>query len=249
VIVVLSGEGPTDLGISNSGNDVCEGTDFLPGPLAWMVDRLIEVGGNNRPGYGYSVIETGAYVLVSKGQLVAAAAKLKPPKKKLLSLPGRKKAKETAYFYKNARALAVFAAETARKRQDEVIAVLFRDADGTASAGRGLWQEKRQSMLNGFASQGFAKGVPMIPKPKSEAWLLCALRARPYIGCGALEERSGNDNSPNNLKDELAELIGEIGERSVREILVEKVTSRHVDVAKITMPSFVAFRDRLLEVL
>ncbi len=55
-----------------------------------------------------------------------------------------------------------------------VIAVLFRDSDGTASSGRGLWEDKRKSIEDGFGEAGFDYGVPMIPKPKSEAWLLCA---------------------------------------------------------------------------
>jgi len=44
------------------------------------------------------------------------------------------------------------------------------------------------------------RGVAMIPKPKSEAWLLCALKNKPYESCEKLEDRSGNDDSPNSLK-------------------------------------------------
>ena len=47
----------------------------------------------------------------------------------------------------------------------------------------------------------------MIPKPKSEAWVLCAL-SKLYKECDELEDRSGNDNSPNSLKRELEELLG-----------------------------------------
>jgi hypothetical protein len=162
MIVVLSGEGSTDLGTSKSGSDTAGGADLLPGPLAWMVDHLIEGGGPNKAGRGYSVIDTDACLLVSKARLVAFATELKPLKRKSLALPGRRRAKETAYFYENARALAGIAAELAKERQDEVIAVLFRDADETASAGRGLWGDKCQSILNGFAAEKFESGVPMI---------------------------------------------------------------------------------------
>jgi hypothetical protein len=128
-----------------------------------------------------------------------------------------------------------------------VVAILFRDSDGTASAGRGLWAEKRQSMLDGFAQEGFLRGVPMIPKPKSEAWLLCALRANPYQGCESLEDRSGNDDSPNSLKRELKEIMGE--ELPVTEILCGLIEDGKIDVDRIAMPSFGAFRSRLEEVI
>ena len=72
--------------------------------------------------------------------------------------------------------MARIAKEREVETKDNVVAVLFRDAD-TATAGRGTWAEKRQSMLDGFAEEGFARGVPMIPKPTSEAWLLCVAPA------------------------------------------------------------------------
>ena len=93
---------------------------------------------------------------------------------------------------------------------DKVVAVLFRDSDGTATAQRGLWTDERNSMLRGFEDEGFSCGVPMLPKPKSEAWVLCALKDNPYQGCDALEERSGNDNSPNSLKDDLKARRGKL---------------------------------------
>jgi hypothetical protein len=64
-------------------------------------------------------------------------------------------------------------------------------------------------MLDGFEEEGFSKGVTMIPKPKSEAWLICVLKEHAYQNCQSLEDRSGNDNSPNSLKDELEEILGE----------------------------------------
>ena len=51
--------------------------------------------------------------------------------------------------------LARFAKERAKEIDDEVVAVLFRDSDGTASAGRGQWNDKREAMLDGFDEEGF----------------------------------------------------------------------------------------------
>ena len=234
---LLSGEGITDMGSAKTATTICEGDDFVAGPMAVVVAKVVEAR------HKYSIIK-GACGFISEGSVAHRASELKTAKKKL-RLPGKKQAKETRYFFNNARILARFAKEKATALKDEVVTVLFRDSDGTASAGRGEWVDKRESMLNGFEEEGFDKGVPMIPKPKSEAWLICAWKKQPYQRCEALEERSGSDNSPNNLKDELAELLDE--ELSPG-LLCEKV-GQSFDIDKITMPSFKAFRDRLEEVI
>ena len=66
-----------------------------------------------------------------------------------------------------------------------------------------------------------------------------------YQHCNSLEDRSGSDHSPNNLKDELAEMLDG---RPVSE-LPQMVVNREIDVARITMPSFMAFKGDLLEVI
>jgi hypothetical protein len=75
-------------------------------------------------------------------------------------MKGKKQASETRYFYKNARALALLAREL---DQEDMIVVLFRDADGTASSDRGEWQDKWNSMLAGFEVEEMATGVPISP--------------------------------------------------------------------------------------
>lgn len=236
---LFSGEGATDMGVGKSAALVCEGDDYLPGPMGVIADQVVESR------HGYNPLAAGICGFVSEQELTRRAAELKAVKK-ALRLPGKKQAKETRYYFNNARALARIARGKATDLNDEVVAVLFRDSDGTASAGRGFWPEKQASMLAGFAEEGFSNGVPMIPKPKSEAWLICALKRNPYRGCDALEDRSGNDNSPNSLKAELARLLK--GSPS-RESLCQLVQDRTVDIDRIKMPSFLAFRSRLEEVI
>ena len=72
------------------------------------------------------------------------------------------------------------------------------------------------------------------------------MKEHPYNGCDALEERSGNDNSPNSLKDELSGICGGLPSR---EELCQMVRERQVDVDQIAMPSFTAFKMRLDQVL
>ncbi len=236
---LLSGEGPTDMGLCAGNMAACEGNCHQHGPMAIIVSQIVEQRCD------FSFMDSQYYGYVSKNELVQRASRFKHQKKSP-RLPGKKKPKETGFFYRNARAMALCAIDKEAKLHDEVIAVLFRDSDGTASADRGLWQDKRKSMFQGFRDEGFERGVPMIPKPKSEAWIICSVKKNPYQDCGALESRSGNDKSPNSLKGELAEILDGLPSR---EKLCEMVNNGTIDSQRIDMPSFLAFRDALLALL
>jgi hypothetical protein len=124
----------------------------------------------------------------------------------------------------------------------EVVAVLFRDGDGTRSSPPDDWQRKLESMLNGFQLAGCTTGVPMLPRPKSEAWLLCAMKPQPYQHCAALEDASGNDDSPNSLKTQLEALIGH---KASAQEQAQWVRDGRVDPDRLDMPSFLIFRQHL----
>ncbi len=227
MFLILSGEGSADIGVS----------DQEIGPITKLVDLWITKQ------IGYSLIEKERYIIVSEHDLIKTAKKLPARSKK-----GKKHKSETSYFYKNARALASIAHQKSQELGSEtpLILVLFRDADGTASSGRGEWADKWNSMLAGFAIEQISTGVPMLPKPKSEAWILCALRNQ-YQSCAKLEKESGNDASPNSLKKQLEEHLGETGSRT---LINEKIEIGSIDLDKITdMPSLTAFKDRLAVVL
>ncbi len=232
---LLSGEGKTDIGLCADGSAMCEGAQHNEGPMAIIVSQIVEQQ------LGFSFMDTDYYGYVSKGELVARAETFKR-RKKSPRLPGNKTAKETRYFYNNARAMALCAKDKEAELKVDVVAVLFRDSDGTASAGRGEWQDKTNSMAQGFDDEGYKRGVPMVPKPKSEAWIICAVKANPYQGCAALEGRSGNDKSPDSLKDELARILNGA---PTREELCKMVDDRTIDIKRIDMRSFTAFRDAL----
>jgi len=194
---------------------------------------------------GYSLLDTKYYGFLSERGLTNCSSKLKLAKKSP-RLPGKRRAKETRYFYRNARALALYAKDKSVKLKDTIIAVLFHDSDERVSAGRTLWDDKWRSMIDGFSEENFTTGVPMIPKPTSEAWLICALKENSYQGCAALENRSGSRRSPNPLKGELRDLLGH---QPSREELCGMVNDRIVDVDRIDMPSFDAFKTRLEQVI
>lgn len=235
--VLFSGEGPSDLGLCELGLDRCEAEHFRPGPMSWFVDQLIE----SFQGFEFSYIESDCVGFVSETYLAENKA---PPTQKA-RLPGKKKPPETQYYFENARALAIAAQRKSEEiNDDKVIAVLFRDSDGTASAGRGDWANKRRSILAGFAEENFEYGVAMMPKPKSEAWLLCAVKEDQH--CQQLENESGNDRSQNPLKAQLSEALE--GNDSAEQ-LTDKIRSYEIDVHRIDMPSFNAFKDNLKEVV
>lgn len=227
------------MGSSTSDSEVSEQPSFLVGPMAVIVDQVVEKR------HSYSLLDTGCCGFVSESSLGRRAKSLSTSKKGI-RLPGAKQAKETRYYFNNARALSRIALETEKTQSDEVVAILFRDSDGSASAGRGLWEEKRESMMHGFSEEGFPKGVPMIPKPKSEAWVLCAVKKKPYQGCEALEDESGNDASPKSLKKQLTAALGASPDRQG---LCDMLRDRTIDIDRIVMPSFAAFRERLEQVL
>jgi hypothetical protein len=234
---LLSGEGMTDIGAGLAGADISEGTDFSTGPMTIIIAEIVERK------LDYRILD-GACGFVPKAHLAQRAAELKTAKK-AMGLPGKKGAKETRYFFNNARILARIAKEKAAEINDEVVAVLFRDSDGTASAGRGEWESKWESMLDGFDEEKFSKGVPMLPKPKSEAWLICAFKKNPYQNCKALEERPGNDDSPNSLKAELSQLLG----TDMNAESLSKRTAAQFEFERVDMPSFHLFRKRLEQVI
>ena len=221
--LVLSGEGASDVG-SDLENI---------GPITKLVDRAI----GRRLGYSLVNKELKALTLFSKVELVNRAKQMKPRSRK-----GKKQPSETRYFYNNARALALLAGEL--EAEDRVV-VLFRDGDGTATSTRQEWAQKSQSMLDGFAVEGLTTGVPILPKPKSEAWWLCALRDD-YQNCQQLEDESGNDASPNSLKSQIEAYLGE---PATHLLLNGKIDDGEIDIDRIDMDSLNKFKTRLNEVL
>ncbi|WP_153305887.1 hypothetical protein [Desulfogranum mediterraneum] len=95
-------------------------------------------------------------------------------------------------------------------------------------------------------AEEFHRGVSMVPKPKSEAWILCALRDG-YQQCEKLEQALlGSDRSSNSLKKQLKEFLGEPANRTH---LLEKMENGQLEMARVTMPSMEAFKERCRQVM
>lgn len=231
--LLLSGEGATDIGTTCPG---LLGHEFVPGPMAKIVDTLLEAR------LGYSILDhrdadPDSVRHVSEQDL--SALKREAP----TLLPGWRagKGKGSGYYTRNAELLGLRARLDREELKRPTIAVLFRDSDGTNASSRDEWQEKFESMVKGFERAEFDAGVPMLPRPKSEAWLLCGLKANPYIRCDALEDESGNDAAPNSLKRQLESAAGgHVGPTDMADWI-----NTRIDPTRVDMPSYTAFRDHL----
>ncbi len=239
--LLLSGEGKNDIGRCEPAVPECDGDQFEIGTMTVIIDKLI----NSLQGYELSYIECKLIHFISEQALSRLSKKIDP--KRRIKLAGKKRKKETIYYEKNARALAQQSQRLAAEKQDKVIAILFRDADGTQSSNRGEWQEKWDSMQRGFELESFSYGVPMLPKPKSEAWLLCALRKSYDQHCNNIENASGNDKSKNSLKIQLDRSLNELGKTTddIKALIEDGI----IDLNKIDIPSFKVFKQRLQEVI
>lgn len=232
--VLLSGEGPTDLGSCSNAQGQCEGADFKIGPMTVLLSQASE------PRMGYDIqIDPGGFTYVGERDLSAWAKSLP---RRLLPTRGKKHGVETSYFFASAMALGKHALELGEQLGEPVLAVLFHDSDGTRTSPATLWADKLKSMRDGFALVECRTGVPMVPKPKSEAWLLCA--AQPGLqSCKALEGISGNDDSPNSAKNQLDAVFGE---HKSGEELCDWLNAAPADLERLrTMPSFNAFLEDL----
>jgi len=227
MLLILAGEGASDLGMtSNHGH--------RPGPMAVIVDAIIsEV-------LGFSPLAVDRVQWVSRARLSEISkSRLTRP---TLVIPGPRREAGYAMHAKHAAALSWVAMEAENAEQDVAIAVMFRDSDGTQTSSGQNWNLLVKAIKSGFEAMTFYRGVAMVPKPKQEAWLLCALKQDPYQHCAALEEESGNDSSPNSLKRQLAAVCD--GEPAV-ETMCDWIRDHKIDIKRIDMPSFRYFLESL----
>ncbi|NDV26050.1 hypothetical protein [Desulfovibrio sp. JC010] len=191
---------------------------------------------------GYSPSDCDAYRFITKPELKVAS------QNKPRILPGSKKRQGQIYHYAYARALASIAKKIGKQKKTPTIALLFRDCDGSNTAENTRWEKLISSMEQGFAAAEHKRGVAMIPKPKSEAWLLCCKKETP--SCESLEEESGNDASPNSLKKQLEEQMPEGCNCETLFELAEKCWGCPKQRAKLrTMSSFKYFEDKLRQAI
>lgn len=224
--IVICGEGPTDLYYDKQTNS--------RGPLKVCVDNLLESFWDD-----VSYVD---FVQVSRGDL-EATDKGKPEKKTAVVRGLKKNFANAAYVSKCAKLLAEKAKVFAKANEDDWGVIFFKDLD--ASSGTDIdkvYNAMFSAMEDGFETANFETGVPMVPKTRSESWILCALCPKDASKNDFFEKLPMSDKSPNSGKKVLAKILN-VDEDESYKIVGERVESFLWE--QIQAPSFIVFKDKL----
>lgn len=224
----LTGEGPSDL---------CDRVSGVPGLLK---DALVQLSAKD---VDPSSVE---YVGVSRITLKTYSGRGIRPSRQMLLRGNRRTEGKLADVVRVAESFGRF---TAAQDDDECGAVLFADCDFTNSQVNNpdrYHLQMIEAVETGFhAADGFRWGVAMIPKMRSESWLLCKYQAVPYAPGVRFEALPANDQAPNCAKNELSSFLGV----PVDEMYARVIYSDAIDWTRIDCPSYKFFERRFRYVL
>lgn len=225
---ILCGEGPTDLYY----NEI----DRKQGPLKDCVDRLLDFFWDYRNYLQFKQVSRTEISLSDKG---------KPEKKTSIVRGNKNKFPNHHFIVASAKCLAQKAEETAMENDEphKWGVIYFHDLDANTNASVDeIYNASMNAMNEGFDSASFPHGVPMIPKTRSESWLLCLLDSDGGRNAKYFEDLPMSDKSPNSGKKVLAALL-KVSENESYSRIEEKRDT--FDWTSLQAPSFLVFRDRL----
>lgn len=237
--IVMTGEGPTDMGSCNDSQAICSGDQLDAGPVARLMFKTIQQYLPNWNADNLEQENIAFHLTLIDEMWLKSRCK---EKKRSLIRPSKAVAKGMLVHAQRAQVLAEYAHSS-----DHQMAAYFHDTDGTRSQLDDMPNrqgELTQAIKAGFRAAGFEdQGLALVPKPTSEAWFICGLKESPYQHCGSLEtDLSGNDNSPSRAPKVL---LGEIIKnpnynRSDLNELVDQLDPERID-----MPSFNSLRQQI----
>ena len=216
--LLASGEGPTDIGDEWAG-------ELKPGPMLEMARKILE-----ETPVGNLPLEQ--VKLLKEGDIQRESEQLRNRNRRFFLQRRGPDDREMGLFRRNAQTLGYVAA-----RDGYAVAILFHDADRTRTSRADDWQKKVDSIENGFLLADYDRGVAMVPRPVSEAWLLAM--AQPDGNVAGYEDLPGNDASTNHPKKKL-ESLGFAGREQLLQLVIENFVPGHI-----TMPSLQRFEERL----
>ncbi|MGL4594959.1 MAG: hypothetical protein ACRCUY_09550 [Thermoguttaceae bacterium] len=237
LLFLLSGEGSTDIGTTETPEII--GDTFHEGPLTHLIRQILPVNESSECVFRF----VSRKVLEHVGKTARESKKIRRRSK-----DGEK---GNVYFFFNAAYLGIVALQKQKDENVPVVAIFFKDSDGTR-AKSGDWQGKYDSVIAGFDAANFTRGVPMLAKPISEAWFLCAIYRKrephPEEKFHSLEDTTFGDvnESKHQLKGELEKVLKE---KPTRELLNDKIQNGEIDFQHINLPSFNQFKQRLEKVI
>ena len=226
---ILLGEGETDLGVKGYAKEPC----FKKGPMTLVIDFLAKE--RNVLSINYKFLTRGD---VERG--------LKDSKRKISPRPKDVDSKERSIYL----SAWYIGGKAVSERQDA--AIYFHDPDRTKSEPRDRYARIEKAMNRGFDMVGFDKGIPMVPVPRSEAWLLAYFQKGIEKQCAYnkaewFEGLPASDKSPKSAKKELQKAVGARNESETYSKVMEEF--KNIDWKRVDMPSYNRFRARLEFVL
>lgn len=215
------------MGGSNNSHSISSGASYNLGPMALLAVRLLQ---KIIPDWNEDNIDFQSpnnwITCISGNELARQAKGVRKHR------PSTKLKKGFVEHANRATTMAGYAKDNGHQ-----LAFYFHDTDKCD------FDDLHQSIMLGFNGIEGVHGIPMIPKPTSEAWLICSQKQDPYAHCTALEiELSGNDaaSDENAPKKVLARLLGQ---EATTEQQYEMVAG--IDITRIDMPSYNQFKTDL----
>ena len=215
------------MGGSNNGHSISSGASYNLGPMALLAVRLLQ---KIIPDWNEDNIDFQSpnnwITCISGNELARQAKGVRKHR------PSTKLKKGFVEHANRATTMAGYAKDNGHQ-----LAFYFHDTDKCD------FDDLHQSIMLGFNGIEGVHGIPMIPKPTSEAWLICSQKQDPYAHCTALEtELSGNDaaSDENAPKKVLARLLEQ---DATTEQQYEIVAG--IDITRIDMPSYNQFKTDL----
>lgn len=220
---IISGEGNSDIGKSTEH----------PGPLVVCLEKLTD----------FLVDDIFSYDIISESDLTTRAKDIAAERKRML-LPGYKhKNRHLLHIRRLAHALGSMASH-----EEDTGALLFRDCDFTNSEignPHEFYQDMVKCIETGFSmADDFKYGVAMVPKMRSETWLLAHYQKTPYQDSNRFEDLPANDRAEHSAKAMLAKFLNcSIGE------LYDLIDPNDIIWERIDCSSFLFFKKRFQYVL
>ena len=223
---VIIGEGTNDIACTSDGRE---------GRFVSVLRKL----------YEEIALDDFGFISVTKGDLANKLPHSAGHKVEIRGL--KRKAADLLYKERAARALALIA-KSKKAEFGEVGAVYFSDLDYTRSevSNSHLYYEYVvKAVEKGFANaDGYKLGIPMIPRVRSESWLLCRYQDAPYQDCTSYEEMPVNDRSYSSGKTALAKYF-----RCSIDEIYSHIDFDDIDWERVKAPSFLFFRRRFRHVV
>lgn len=226
---LLLGEGPSDLGLKD-----IDGT-LKPGLMTILLETL-----RRRDDRSFSEWD---YTLYTR---IEAKKSMKSPRFSAPRGDAPNKPFRNSFF------VAMWLAKKACEKSESCGVVYFEDADRTNTSPKNVNLKLEKAIMDGFKRCQFDSGVPMVPNPRQEAWLLGYYQewlpgGCSYQNCQRFENLSGNDAAPHQKNA-----------KKLLDSALVKACKKHCDMEsevstiewdRVNMPSLNRFRDRLSYVL